>query len=81
MHSLGTAFLGDIDDPLHVQVTLGRVGIADMKRLVRILDMEGIFIGSRIDCHGLNAKLPACAHDPDGNFTAVGDQQFLKIFH
>ena len=38
-------FFCDVDDPLHVEVTLRRVGLADMESLVCIFYVERVFVG------------------------------------
>jgi hypothetical protein len=40
--------------------------------------MQGMLIGVRIDSHGLDAKLPAGSHDPDGDLTAIGNQNLFE---
>ena len=49
MDRLGCRLLGDITDPLLVQVTLGRVCLAHTERLVRVLDVERILIRVGVD--------------------------------
>jgi hypothetical protein len=40
--------------------------------------MHRVGVGSRMDCHGLDAQFLAGAQDAQGNFAAVGDQDFLE---
>src|SRR5208337_602613 len=78
---LGAALLRNIEDPLHVQVALRRVGLADMECLVCILYVECILVGVRINRYGLDIELTAGPHYPYCNLPAVGYQEFLKKFH
>jgi hypothetical protein len=44
--------------------------------LVGTLYMQSVTVGVGKDRHRAYAHLGASAHDPDSNFTAVGDQDF-----
>ena len=39
--------------------------------------MEGLHIGLRVNCEGLDAKFAAGAHNAQCDFAAVGDENFL----
>jgi hypothetical protein len=40
--------------------------------------MQGVTVGIRVDCHRGDAGLGAGADNTDGNFTAIGDQDFFN---
>jgi len=42
------------------------------------LDVHGIDVGLGIDGHGFDVQFLAGTDDPDGNFTAIGYENFLK---
>ena len=42
-----------------------------------MLDVQRVLVGIGVHGDGLNAELPAGAHDSDGDFPAVGDQNFI----
>ena len=43
--------------------------------------MQGVRVHVGIDRHGMNPQLLTGAHDADGDFAAIGNQQFLDRFH
>jgi hypothetical protein len=40
--------------------------------------MQGVLVGVRIDGNGSDAHLAGRFHDPNGDFTSVGDKNFLE---
>jgi len=52
-----------------------------MNRFIRMLNMQGIFIGIRIYRDGFDAKLPAGSHDANGDLAAIGDQHPFEHVH
>ena len=49
-----------------------------MNGLVGHIDMEGVFVGSRVDGYGGDTEFSACADDTTSYFAPVGDQDFSK---
>ena len=43
--------------------------------------MHEILISRRVNRNGRDAQLSACAKDTQGDFTAIGDQDFFKMGH
>jgi len=66
------------DNAVDAKVTLGRSGLADANGLVRHLDVHGVGVNLRIDRDGADVQFFAGADDADGNFSAIGDQDFFK---
>jgi hypothetical protein len=70
---------GRADDGGDVQVAARALGRADADGLVGEAHVGAVTVGFRIDGHGADAQLLAGADDDaDGNFAAVGDEDFLK---
>src|ERR1035438_9558247 len=69
--------LGRAYDPVGPQVAVRAAGAADAYRLVGELHVERLDIRLGIDRERLDAELAACADDSQGDFTAVGDEDFL----
>jgi hypothetical protein len=53
-------------------------GPENFHRLIGQPHMQRIPIGMDIECHGGDAQVPATADNPDGDFAAIGDQNFGK---
>ena len=70
--------LGGADDAVNAQITFRGRGFADANGLVGHLHVHGIGIHLRINGHGADVQFFASADDPDGDFAAVGDQDFFK---
>ncbi len=69
--------LGGADDPVGPQVAVGALRAPDADGLVGQLDVERLDVGLRIDRERLDAELAAGADDAEGDFAAVGDEDFL----
>ena len=65
---------------LRIQIGFSRRGRANAYRLIRMLYMQGVLVRVRIDSNGLDAELPAGAHDADGDLAAVGNQDLIDHF-
>ncbi len=70
--------LGRADDAVNAQVTLVAGGLADTDRFIRKLHVHRVGIHVRIDRHRADVQLLASADDADGNFSAIGYQDFFK---
>ena len=66
------------DDGGDVQIALRRRRRADAHRFVGQLDVFGVGVGLGMHRHGLDAHFAAGALDAQGDFAAVGDQDFFK---
>ena len=66
------------DDGRHVQIAQRRWCWANTYGLIGQLDVLGITVCLGVDHHGLDAHLAASALDAQGDFTPIGNQNFLK---
>ncbi len=66
------------DDVGNVEVALGALRRANANRLVGETHVEALRVGCGIHRHRLDAHFLAGADHPEGNLTAVGDQDFLE---
>jgi len=64
-----------VDDAMDVQITGDGIG-ADVIGLVRLLHMQGVAVGLRVDGHRGDAQFGAGTHDAHRDFTPVGDEDF-----
>ena len=74
MDRLHIGDFGGGDDAGDVEIAFGRRGVADADRLIGQLEIGGVLVGGGIDDGGLDAHLAAGADDPQGDFSAIGDQ-------
>ncbi|OIQ77151.1 hypothetical protein GALL_411650 [mine drainage metagenome] len=74
----GIRHLGGGNDGRHVQVALRRGRRADAHRLVGQPDVFGFAVRLGIDHHGLDAEFATGALHPEGDFPAVGDENFFE---
>ena len=78
MHGFCPACAHRLHDPVDDDIALrGRRG-ADVDRLIRHADMQRVAVGVRIDGDGLDPHLARRLDDTAGDFTPVGDQDFLE---
>ena len=68
-----------LNDVIHIQIAFAAQSGANVNRLIGVFDVQGICIRVRKDSDGFDSHFPAGPHDPDGNFSPVGDQNFLKF--
>ena len=78
MYGIGVVQFGCFDDIVDVQVTFMRSRRPDQAGFVGVHDMFRCTIGFRKDCDGANTHLFARTHDAYGNFSSVGNQNFLN---
>ncbi len=78
MDGLGIGHFGRRDDGRNVQIALGGGRRADADRFVGQLDVLGLGVGLGMDGDGRDAQFAAGAQDAQGDFAAVGDQNFLE---
>ena len=72
---LGARVMGDLEDPLLIQVAVGCGRGAGIPGLVGEVDMKGIAIQFRIHGDGANSHLSGRADHPDGDLAAIGDEE------
>ena len=75
---LGAGPLGRVDDSIDPQVGLGRGRRSDVHGLVGKANVERRAVGIRIDGHGADAHFATGAHDAQGNFAPVCNENFFK---
>ena len=66
------------DNAIDAQITLIGWGFADADRFVRQLDVHRVGVRLRINRHRADIQFLARADDPNGNFSAIGYQNFFK---
>ena len=81
MDRVGLRHLRSGDDRRHVQVAASGLRRADADGLVGEGDMLLLAVGGGIDRDGLDAQLAAAAQDAQRDLAAVGDEDFLDLFH
>ena len=78
MDRVGAGDFGGADDRRHVEVALGAARRADADVLVGEAHVQRVLVGLGIDGDGLDAELAAGTDDPQGDLSAVGDEDFLE---
>ena len=78
MDGLGAAVVGDLDDPIELQVRIGWRGAADVMRLIRIAHVNRIAIRVGIHGRGRDAELAARPHDANRDLASIGDEDLGK---
>lgn len=76
MDGVGPAALGDIEQLVDDQIRLGSGIAVQAVGLVSGLDVQGVAVGVRVDGNALQASVSAGSGDPNGDFSAVGNQDF-----
>jgi hypothetical protein len=74
VHGLGAAPPGDLDEPLYLEVALGRRRRPDVVRLVGEPGVERLTVRVGVDGNARDAHLPQGPDDADGDLAPVGDQ-------
>ncbi len=69
---------GGADHVRNVQIAFRAARRADAHGLVGKAHVQGVAIGFGVDGHGANAQFLAGADDPQGDFTAVGNQNLAE---
>jgi hypothetical protein len=82
VNAIDAVHLRDGDDLGNVQVRPNRLSrLADQVGFVGLEAMQSVAVFVGIDGHGTDAKLVGAAEDPDGDFTAIGDEQLGDLVH
>ena len=66
------------DQAVNSKITVAANAFTDTDGLVSHLNVHGIGIGFRINRHRADPHLATGAHDAEGDFTPIGDQNLLK---
>ena len=77
MNSVNIGDLRGRDDAISPQITVRATRTANADRLIGQLHMKRLNIGLGVNGEGLDTKLATGADDAKGDFTAVGDEDFL----
>ena len=78
MNAVAAGRLGDGQNRVLIQIALCRRRGADAHGARRKLHMQRLGVRFGVHRHGLHAKLPAGAQNPQRDFTPVGDQHTLQ---
>ena len=81
MNRFGAGPRGGLEQPLLVEVALGRGSRPDQVRLVCGSDMQRATVGLRIDGDGSDSELAQRAEDANRDLAAVGDENFREHGH
>ncbi len=74
---VGVDHFGRGNDVGDVEVAVARRRRADAHRFIGQPDVHRFGVGGRVDGHGLDAHFVASAVNPERDFAAIGDEQFL----
>ena len=77
MNGIGTRLADRIEDLVDHDIGLVRRCRADMHGLIGHFHMQRVAVCIRIDGDGLDAHLAGSLDDPAGDFTTIGDKDFL----
>ncbi len=78
MNGFGVGDFGGADHRWNVQIAARALGRADADGFVRKTRVEAVAVGFGIHGDGADAQILAGADDAQGDFAAVGDQNFFK---
>ena len=78
MDRVGAGDLGGADDRRHAQVAVGAARRPDADVLVGEADVQRVFVRLGIDGDRLDAEFLAGIDHPQGDFSAIGDQNFFE---
>ncbi len=78
MDGIHVGDFGGADDAVNAQVAFAAGAFADADGFVGQLDVHGVGVRLGIDGDGADVEFLAGADDADGNFPAVGYQNFFK---
>ena len=81
MHRLGPGARGDLEQPLLVEVALGRRPRPDEVRLVGDADVQRAAVGLGVDGDGADPELAQGPEDADGDLAAVRHEDFREDGH
>jgi hypothetical protein len=76
MNSSGVACQGSGNDVGNIEITFATGGIADANGFIGELDMKGVSVNGGVDGNGGNPHFFTGSENPQGNFPAIGNQDF-----
>ena len=82
MHRIGAGFFCDTNDVLDIKIGCNWFfSFANQIAFIRLKTMQRktIFGGINGDCS--DAQFGRCTHDADGDFRAIGNEDFVNFFH
>ena len=77
MHGVGPALANHVQYGVGIEIALGRRLAAEGIGLVGQAHMQGVAVELGIDRHRGDAHLASRAYNADGDFTSIGNQDFL----
>ncbi len=80
MDRLHIADFGRADHAIDPQVAIGRLGRANAKRRVGQAEIVGVAVGLAVNRDRLDPQLAAGANHPQGDLTAIGNQDAIEHF-
>ncbi len=78
VHGIGTTRACHGDDPVGVEIALGRFGRANVVRLIGVPHVGRELVDVGIHGHGPDAEVPAGADNAQCDFSTVGDEDFRE---
>ena len=78
MHRLGPGLATRLDNAVDGQIGERRRCRPDAHRFVCLLDVQRVLVRFGVDGHRLDTHLASRADHPTGDFTAIGNQDFLE---
>ena len=78
MYCVCAGDLAGRDDLVNVEIAVARRRRSDADAFVGKPDMHGVGVGGRMDHDRLDAELLARTQHPEGDFAAIGDEDFLE---
>ena len=79
MHRVGAGARSGIDQPIDPEVAVARRACSDRVRFVGQADVQRRAVALRVDRNGRDAHLAARTDDANGDFAAIGDQDFFHV--
>src|ERR1700757_3676031 len=78
MEGLGAVYFARREKRWDIEIRIARPRRANADGFVCELDMHRVGVGSRMDRHGRDSKLLSRAQNPQGNFAAIGNENFVE---
>jgi hypothetical protein len=78
MDGVNIGDFGGADDGRNVEIAVAEAGRADADGLVGKAHVQRVAVGLAVDGDGANAQFLAGADDPQGDFAAIRDEDFVK---
>ena len=78
MNRFRAGFFGDFENFVGAQIAFIRRRVADVKRFVSYPNVKRVFVDFGINGDGFDFHFAAGADDSNGDFAAIGDQNFVE---